>query len=74
MQQRSSWLHDAVVQHEPADRAARLTCFYSHCDNIVFPASTASVAGADNRHLPGVAHVHMVSRPEPWEATLRWLS
>ena len=74
MQQRSPWLHDAVVQHEPAGRAARLTCFYSHCDNIVFPASTASVAGADNRHLPGVAHVHMVSRPEPWEETLHWLS
>ena len=61
-------------EREPADRAARLTCFYSHRDNIVFPASAASLAGADNRHQPAVAHVHMVSRPEPWDETLRWLN
>jgi triacylglycerol lipase len=74
MQQRSPWLQEAVLQREPADRAAHLTCFYSHCDNIVFPASTARVDGADNRHLSGAAHVHMVGRREPWEETLRWLS
>jgi triacylglycerol esterase/lipase EstA (alpha/beta hydrolase family) len=42
-----------------AQRHALFTCFYGNCDNIVFPASTATLAGADNRHLPGVAHVHM---------------
>ena len=73
MQQRSPWLQ-AIAQREPADRSARFTCFYSHCDNIVFPPSTATLPGADNRHLPGVAHVHMVSRPEPWAEALRWLS
>ena len=73
MQQRSPWL-EAVAQREPAGRAAAFTCFYSHCDNIVFPPSTATLAGAQNRHLPGVAHVHMVSRPEPWQEALRWLS
>jgi len=40
-------------------RHALFTCFYGNCDNIVFPASTATLAGADNRHLPGVAHVQM---------------
>ena len=30
---------------------------------MVFPASTATLAGADNRHLPGVAHVDMVFEP-----------
>ncbi len=74
MQQRSPWLQDAVLPREPGDHTARFTCFYSHCDNIVFPPSTATLPGADNRHLPGVAHVHMVSRHEPWEETLRWLS
>ena len=74
MQQRSAWLQEAVAQREPADRSSRITCFYSHCDNIVFPPSTATLPGADNRHLPGVAHVHMVSRPEPWAEALRWLS
>jgi hypothetical protein len=52
----------------------RTTCFYSHCDNIVFPPSTAMLDGADNRHLVGVAHVHMVNRPEPWRALLERLS
>lgn len=40
-------------------RHALFTCFYGNCDNIVFPASTATLTGADNRHLPGVAHVQM---------------
>ena len=48
--------------------AIGITCFYSHCDNIVCPASTAMLAGADNRHLGGVAHVHMVDHPAPWTA------
>jgi predicted alpha/beta hydrolase family esterase len=73
MQQRSAWLQ-AIAQSEPAGQSARFTCFYSHCDNIVFPPSTATLAGADNRHLPGVAHVHMASRPEPWQEALRWLN
>lgn len=51
---------------EPATRPARFTCFYSHCDNIVFPPATATLPGADNRHLPGVAHVAMVDHPAPW--------
>ena len=42
-----------------AQRHSLFTCFYGNCDNIVFPASTATLAGADNRHLPGVAHVQM---------------
>jgi triacylglycerol lipase len=73
MQQDSAWLRE-LAAHEPVDRAARFTCFYSHCDNIVFPPSTATLPGADNRHLPGVAHVHMASRPEPWQELLRRLN
>ena len=72
MRQRSAWLR-ALAQREPAGRAARFTCFYSHCDNIVFPPAAATLAGADNRHLPGVAHVHMAARPEPMAEVLRHL-
>ena len=72
MRRHSRWLQ-ALAAREPAGRAARFTCFYSHCDNIVFPASTATLAGADNRHLGGVAHVHMADRPEPWAELQRWL-
>ncbi len=72
MRQHSPWLQN-LARHEPADRAALCTCFYGNCDNIVFPPSTGTLAGADNRHLPGVAHVHMVDQPEPWQETLGWL-
>ena len=73
MQPGSSWLQ-AVGRGEPPSRAQQFTCFYSHCDNIVFPPTTATLPGADNRHLAGVAHVQMVDRPEPWIEALRWLS
>jgi triacylglycerol lipase len=73
MRQRSRWLQ-ALQQREAADLGARFTCFYSHCDNIVFPPRTATLPGADNRHLAGVAHVHMADRPEPWAELLRWVS
>ena len=72
MQQGSRWLY-AVAATEPASRARSFTCFYSHCDNIVFPAAMATLPGADNRHLPGVAHVHMADRPEPMAELQHWL-
>ena len=72
MRQRSEWLL-ALGGREAPTRATRLTCFYGHCDNIVFPPSTATVAGADNRHLPGTAHVHMVSHAAPWAELLQRL-
>ena len=56
-----------------AQRHALFTCFYSHCDNIVFPPSTATLAGADNRHLPGVAHVHMAFQPNVFNEVWRLL-
>ena len=68
----SEW-HRALCERESPQRSARFTCFYSHCDNIVFPASTATQPGADNRHLTAVAHVDMVDRAEPFHELLRWL-
>ncbi len=73
MRRSSAWLQ-ALAAQETAQRRARCTCFYSHCDNIVFPASTARLDGADNRHLSGVAHVQMADRPEPWAELQRWLN
>ncbi|MDP1902011.1 MAG: alpha/beta fold hydrolase [Rubrivivax sp.] len=72
MRRASRWLL-ALASTEPSGRAARFTCFYSHCDNIVFPPATATLAGADNRHLPGVAHVQMVDCPEPWQTVQQLL-
>jgi triacylglycerol lipase len=52
----SAWLTD-LARHESLSRRAKFVCFYSYCDNIVFPASSATLAGADNRHVAGVAHL-----------------
>lgn len=58
MRWQGAWLK-AMAEREPAARRALFTCFYSHCDNIVMPASTATLPGADNRHVSGVAHVQL---------------
>jgi triacylglycerol esterase/lipase EstA (alpha/beta hydrolase family) len=58
MQLNSPWLRH-LASTEPADMGQRFTCFYSNCDNIVLPASTATLAGADNRLVTGVAHIAM---------------
>lgn len=75
MRLQGPWLQ-ALQQAERDQGVAdhgRFTCFYGNADNIVFPAGTATLPGAHNRHLAGVAHVHMVSRTEPWEELLRRL-
>lgn len=55
----SDWLSQ-LASKEPPERYQRFTCFYSNCDNIVFPTMTATLPGADNRHVPGEAHVVML--------------
>lgn len=52
----SGWLKK-LESAEPASRYQLFTCYYSNCDNIVFPASKATLPGAQNRHIPGIAHV-----------------
>ncbi|MBP7564572.1 MAG: permease [Burkholderiaceae bacterium] len=49
----------AAAEDRTTAHGAAITCWYSSADNIVFPASTATLPGADNRFLPGVAHVCM---------------
>ena len=70
MRQNSPWLA-TLAAAESARRRALFTCFYGHADNIVFPASTATLAGADNRHVPGAAHVQMVFEPMVINEVLR---
>lgn len=59
---------DPLVQNTPLNSSPRpaqsspyglFTCYYSNCDNIVFPTLTATLEGADNRFVPGQAHVQM---------------
>ena len=65
----SPWLA-ALASRESREVAQRCICFYSQCDNMVLPPAAAAWPGADNRHLPGVAHVHMVDHPAPWQALM----
>lgn len=58
----SDWLAGLLAQEPRCPE--RFTCWYSNCDNIVFPPLTATVPGADNRFLPAAAHVDMAFRPK----------
>jgi triacylglycerol esterase/lipase EstA (alpha/beta hydrolase family) len=76
MRMTSPWL-GSLTQREVSEIAKgtrRFTCFYSHCDNIVFPPRLAMLQGACNRHLPGYAHVHMADAPQARAELQRWLS
>lgn len=77
MRESNDWLQQlrtAERQREPERPYARFTCLYSHCDNIVFPPSTATLPGADNRHVPGCAHVHLAFQPEVFSEVWRRLA
>ena len=65
----SAWLQ-ALAQAEPPSRARLFLCGYSHCDNIVFPASNACLPGARAWHIAGAAHVEMLDRPEVFDRLL----
>ncbi|HVZ44099.1 MAG TPA: alpha/beta fold hydrolase [Ramlibacter sp.] len=69
MRRGGSWLLQLA-----ADEAGRprppFTCWYTHCDNIVLPASTATLAGADNRLVLGAAHVDLAFHPRVMDETL----
>ncbi|TNF63887.1 MAG: alpha/beta fold hydrolase [Burkholderiales bacterium] len=58
----------------PEQTYARFVCWYSSADNIVFPASTATLEGADNRFLPATPHVAMAFHPRVIEESLAMCS
>ncbi len=64
------WLQELQAR-EPSTRNRLFTCYYSSCDNIVFPVSTATLPGADNRYVNGVGHVHLAFQPQLCDDVLR---
>ena len=58
----------ALPGAEP-DAARLFTCWYSNCDNVVFPPTSATLPAADNRFLEGAAHVDLAFRPAVVEHT-----
>jgi hypothetical protein len=69
----SDWLCE-LEGHCGPERNALFTCWYSNCDNIVFPAMTATLPGADNRLVRGVAHVDLAFHPEVVGLTVAQIS
>jgi len=63
------WVRDLARRGSEAQNAG-FTCWYSNCDNIVFPASTATLPGADNRLVRGIAHVELGFHPQVMRETL----
>ncbi len=55
------WITELAAHRVP--RPGLFTCWYSNCDNVVFPPATATLPGADNRMEPGAAHVELAFRP-----------
>ncbi len=68
MRQNSAWIQALRQDWTPA-HAMRFTCWYSNCDNIVMPPSTATLPGADNRLLQRAAHVDLAFRPQVFAHT-----
>ncbi|HMN92205.1 MAG TPA: alpha/beta fold hydrolase [Hydrogenophaga sp.] len=58
-----SRLQQREREQRPEQTYARFVCWYSSADNIVFPASTGTLEGADNRFLPATPHVAMAFHP-----------
>jgi len=52
----SAWLGQLQAS-ESAEGYGQFLCWYSNADNMVFPPSTGSLPGADNRFVPTTAHI-----------------
>jgi triacylglycerol lipase len=72
MRLRSDWLAQ-LAAHERQHPLPPTTCWYSNCDNVVFPPGTAILAGADQRFLPGQAHVALAFHPSLLRACIQLL-
>lgn len=68
----SRWLA-TLEAREAASGKAAFTCFYSDCDNIVFPSSSATLDGADNLLVAGTPHVCLAFHPAVFDAVRRCL-
>ena len=68
----SSWLAE-LRKKESGAPGAHFTCFWSECDNIVFPTGSATLPDADNRQLAGMPHMAMAFHPAVFDETLRLL-
>lgn len=68
----SDWLrqltHDSARPPQPG-----LTCWFSDCDNVVFPSSSATLPSAQNWLVTGAAHLQLAFHPQVMDGTLALL-
>ncbi len=72
MQRLGAWTQQ-LAKDEPAARYDKFTCWYSNCDNIVVPTSTAMLPGADNRLVTAQGHVSMAFDEKVMQSSLAFL-
>jgi pimeloyl-ACP methyl ester carboxylesterase len=72
MQRLGAWTQQ-LAKDEPAARYSKFTCWYSNCDNIVVPTSTAMLPGADNRFVTAQGHVSMAFSQRVMQESLAML-
>lgn len=58
----SPWLAQLAAQ-EPAELSAQFDCYFSHCDQIVFPSSSAVLPGSRAIEMTAVGHLGLVFAP-----------
>jgi triacylglycerol lipase len=68
----SPWLTQLAAS-EPPSHSAVFTCFFGRCDNVVYPATSATLPGADNRHVQATAHVELAFCPPVFNELMHWL-
>lgn len=64
----SHWLQQLSRSETTAHRE-RFVCWWSDCDNIVFPTIHATLPDADNRKMAGIAHVALAFEPRVMQET-----
>jgi len=73
MRLQSEWVRE-LARHEAWHALPATTCWYSNCDNIVFPAATSMLERAHNRFVAGQPHVALAFRPEVIDGCMELLS
>lgn len=73
MAQGSEWLCQ-LDDRRDLEAPGRFTCFYGNADNVVFPASSGQLSGADNRLIRATAHVQLAYHQSVWQCVMERLA
>ena len=67
MRWRSDWIQALERDEARSPVRARFTCWWSLCDSLVFPAHSATRAGARQRAVRDRMHVGLATHPGLWD-------